>query len=197
MKYHNLRNPYVTSKTNLALGIIVGSAAAALLAIWLIPGPVRGVSSVHVDFAGCTNVDGKHYVTLIITNGSSCHIRKPEAEHCFVSCEYPNGATFSGARSITACGLLISGWGWWQLKRPDIPTIAPGEESRLAVPIHAESRSWQITIPLSTVPFRDRLPYALRSRWPARPDDTPVSFELTAASPPPPTASAAASTELN
>jgi hypothetical protein len=172
------------AKTRLAFALLIGAGVAVLLATWPSPERTGDVAAVRVGFAGYTETDGKHYVILIITNHSSFSIKKPEAEDCRVFCEYPDGANFSGGSQTIACGFGTPRWGWWQLKAPRIPNIAPGKQFRLLVPIHAESLSWRVTIPLSTIPFKDRLPYALRSRLPASPADVPVYFDLIASHPP-------------
>lgn len=181
----------------MVLGIAAGGVAI-LLAVWLTPERVRDVSAVRIGFDGYTNVNGQRFVALIITNRSSFHIKKPYAAECRLYCEYceyPNDRyphehliyrePFGGGIPEIIVDFATASWGWWQLKRPEIPTISPGEEFRLNVPTHAESVSWHVTVPLRTIPFRDRLPYALQSRRPARQDDMPISFKLMASNPPP------------
>jgi hypothetical protein len=166
--------------------IIYGASSITLLLllmVWLARRGSGDVSRVCIGFAGYEVVDGKRSLILIVTNGSSYRISRP-GDNYTVRGESADGMSVSDFRFTSSCGALRCGW--WQLQLPKIPSVAPGATFRLLVPVADGPYTWHVTVPFRTIPFTDRLPYALRSRWPSSKRETPISFEVT--SPPiPPT----------
>jgi hypothetical protein len=164
--------------------IIAASGGVLLLALFVLFAP-RGngdVSKVRIGFAGYGVVDGKRSLILIVTNGSSYRISQPDGR-CELRGESPDSMMMSSRGMHTiSCGFGAAEWGWWQLRPPKIPSVAPGATFRFTIPVDEQPYTWHVTVPLTTVPFRDRLPFALRSRWPSSKRDAPISFEV---SPPP------------
>jgi len=148
--------------------------------------PARGVSNVRIGFAGYEVKNGKRQLLLIVTNGSSYRISCPSEHDFTLSGQSANGSYTSMASTMTACsGFGELTWGWWQLRIPKHPNIAPGATYRFAVPVEEGPYSWEIAIPLRTIPFQERLPYILRAHWPSS-GDPPISFNVTLAKIPPP-----------
>jgi hypothetical protein len=163
-----------------AAGGVLLLAAFALFALFGLRSD-GDVSKVSIDFAGYCVVDGEHSLILIVTNGSSYHISQPY-RYSQLRGESPDSTTFS---YTTACGPGLNPnpkWGWWQLKPPKIMSVAPGSIFRFTVPVDERPYTWHVTVPFTTIPFKDRLPFALRSRWPSFKGSKPISFEV---SPPP------------
>ena len=136
------------------------------------------VSKVSVGFAGYGVVDGQHSLILIVTNGSSYHLIQPDGD-CELRGDSPD-RTIMRMLGI-GCGPFPNPnpkWGWWQLKPPKIMSVAPGATFRFTVPVDERPYTWHVTVPFTTIPFRDRLPFALRSRWPPSKRTTPISFKV-------------------
>ena len=164
--------------------ILAVSGVALLLGLFALLAPNSGgdVSKVRVGFAGYGVVDGKHSLILIVTNGSSYRISQPDGR-CELRGESSESMTMSSRGMHTiACGFATPKWGWWQLQPPKIPSVSPGSTFRFTIPVDERPYTWHVTVPFTTIPFRDRLPFALRSRWPLSKRDLPISFEV---SPPP------------
>ena len=138
------------------------------------------VSKVSIGFAGYGVVDGRHSLILIVTNGSSYRISQPDG-HYELHGELPDGAWMSSSTFTTSCGGLETSK-WWQWRPPKIPSVAPGATFQFTVPVDERPYTWRVTVPFTTIPFRDHLPFALRSRWPSSMGATPISFKV---SPPP------------
>lgn len=155
-----------------------------LLVVWLARRGSGDVSRVCIGFAGYEVVDGKRSVILIVTNGSSYRISRP-SDGYDVHGESADGMAVSHGMYTTSCGVFRSGWGWWQLQLPKIPSVAPGATFRLRVPVDDGPYTWHVTVPFTTIPSTDRLPYALRSRWPSSKRETPISFKVTSPPIPP------------
>lgn len=164
--------------------ILATSGGVLILTLFALfaPGGDGDVSKVRIGFADYGSVDGKRSLILIVTNGSSCRISQPDGS-CELRGESPEGGTMrlSGMHAIV-CGSGTPEWGWWQLKPPNIPSIAPGKTFRFTIPVDEGAYTWSVKVPFITIPLRDRLPFALRSLWPRSENDTAISFEV---SPPP------------
>jgi hypothetical protein len=164
--------------------IILAAGGAVLLlaafALFTLFGSRSGgdVSKVSIDFAGYGVVDGQHSLILIVTNGSSYHINQPD-EDCELRGESPDSMIM---RMLPIrCGPDPNPnpkWGWWQLRPPKIMSVAPGATFRFTVPVDERPYTWHVTVPFTTIPFRDRLPFALRSRSPSSKGATPISFKV-------------------
>ena len=143
------------------------------------------VSKVSIGFAGYGVVDGRHSLILIVTNGSSYRISQPNGRYRLRG-ESPDSMIL--CPGPTSCGGALNPnpkWGWWQLRPPKIPSVAPGATFRFTIPVDEGPYTWHVTVPFSTIPFRDRLPFALRSRWPSSKRATPISFEVSPPTIPP------------
>ena len=154
-----------------------------LLASFALFGPRSDgdVSKVSIGFAGYGGVDGQHSLILMVTNGSSYRISQPDGNY-ELSGESADGAVMNLVSFSTDCGSGTPEWGWRQLRPPKIQCVAPGAIFRFTIPVNEGPYIWHVTVPFSTISFRDRLPFALRSRWPSSKRDTPISFKV---SPPP------------
>jgi hypothetical protein len=164
--------------------ILAASGVALLVALFALLAP-RGsgdISKVRIGFTGYGVFDGKHSLILMVTNGSSHRISLPDGR-CELRGESPDSTMMSsfGMHTI-ACRFGTPKWGLWQLRPPKIPSVAPGSTYQFTIPVDERPYTWHVTVPFTTIPFRDRLPYALRSHWPSSTRDTPISFEV---SPPP------------
>lgn len=143
------------------------------------------VSKVRIGFEGYSVVDGEHSLNLIVTNGSSYRISQPNGT-CKLRGVLPD-STLSSARfkHSTSFSSGSTNWGWWQLKPPKILSVAPGATFRFTIPVEEGPYTWHVTIPFTTIPFRDRLPFALRSRWPSSGGDKAISFDVSSPPIPP------------
>jgi hypothetical protein len=166
--------------------IILGASGIAVLAAllfgWLALRGSGDVSEVRIGFAGYGVTNGRRTLVLIVTNGSSYRISQPDGRYLLRG-ESPNSMTIS-SRSSTACGFGRP-FGWWQLQIPKIPSVAPGATYRFVIPVEDGPYTWHVTVPFRTIPLRQRLPYAVGSRWPSSKRDTPISFEVSPSPIPP------------
>ena len=168
-----------------------GLALFALLAACLAPRGSGDVSKVRIGFAGYGVVDGKRSLMLVITNGSSYRINIPDGNYDLDGESLDGWITGGMSVTSSSCCFGRPTWGWWQLQFPKIPNIAPGTTFRFSIPVEDGPYTWHLTIPLTTIPLRERLPYVLQSRWPKSKRDKPISFAVTAlAIPPVPSSSA-------
>lgn len=156
-------------------GVIVLSV---LLLVWLTPRDRHDLSAVRIGFAGYGVVDGEHSLILIVTNGSSYRISRPDRRECDVRGDSPESSMQISIGMHTTA--FWSGRArWWQLRLPKIPSVAPGATFQFAIPVIDGPYTWRVTVPFATIPFRDRLPFALQSRWPSSKRDTPILFGVT------------------
>jgi hypothetical protein len=164
--------------------IVTALGGVLLLTFFALATPSRSgdLSDVRIGFAAYGVTDGKRSLILVVTNGSSFHISQPDGS-CELRGEAPDSSiTSSRSMDIIACGLSAPRWGWWQLKPPKISSVAPGETFRFTIPVEEGPYTWRVTVPFATIPFRDRLPFALRSLLRPSTQNTPIAFEV---SPPP------------
>src|SRR5262245_30086088 len=167
--------------------ILAVSGVSSILAwsVLLAPRGSDDVSKVRIGFAGYGVVDGKHSIILIVTNGSSYRISQPDGRRCELRGESTDDIWGMSTISCSFGPPVAPKWGWWQLRPPKVPSVAPGEAFRFTIPVSERPYTWHVTVPLTTIPFRDRLPFALRSRWPSSKRDTPISLEVSAPPIPP------------
>ena len=166
--------------------ILAAGGGVLLLASFALFGARGGgdVSRVSIGFAGYGGVDGQHSLILMVTNGSSYRISQPDGNY-ELSGESADGAVMNLVSFSTDCGSGTPEWGWRQLRPPKIPCVVPGATFRFTIPVDERPCTWHVTVPFSTIPFRDRFPFALRSRWPSSKQDTPISFKVSSPPIPP------------
>lgn len=160
--------------------MVYGASAivlAGLLIIFSAPRSSGDVSGVRIGFARYGIVGGKHSLIMIITNGSSYLITRPNGNYELRG-ESPDGTRIISYHS-RACRSGISGGGWSQFRTPNVPCIAPGTSFQYAIPVDKAPYTWKVTLPFETIPLRDRLPYILGSHWPSSKKDNPIYFNLT------------------
>jgi hypothetical protein len=163
-------------KKAILIGMAIFAVASAFL-VWLSRRGNGDFSKVRLDLVGYDVTDGKRSLVLLVTNGSSYRISQP-GRNVTLRGDAPGSRFMSSNSSMHwGCGSVNSGWG--QLKMPNIPSVAPGETFRFAVPVMNGPYTWHVTVPFKTIPLRERLPYALRSRWPASKQNSGISFEVT------------------
>jgi hypothetical protein len=155
--------------------LALGASALVAFAARLLVSSADDVSKVRVGFANYTMVDGQRGLALVVTNGSSHYLHFPVGYQ--ISGEKANGGCSMASLGI-GCGIRRVGWGWWQLQFPTIPSIAPGDQYCFTVPVGDGDYTWCVKLSLTTIPFRERLPYALRSRWPTSKRNQPLRFTI-------------------
>ena len=166
--------------------ILVAGGVILLLASFalLFGGRGGGVSKVSIGFAGYDVVDGKHSLILTVTNGSSYPISQP-GESYELRGESPDSTVTNSVIMLsTSCSFDTPKWGW-RWTPPKISCVPPGGTFRFTIPVDERSYTWHVTVPFSTIPFRERLPVALRIRWPSTKHDTPISFNVSSPPIPP------------
>jgi hypothetical protein len=167
------------------LAVLIGGGVLLLTSFALFaPRGNNGVSKISIGFAGYSVVDGKRTLNLIVTNNSPYRITQPGGRYELRG-ESPDGRMISMGVSTTFCCFPPQKWGWWQLQLPKIPSVPPGATFQFSIPVDEQPYTWHVTVPFTTISFRDRLPFALRSRWPSSKRDTSISFEVSSPPIPP------------
>jgi hypothetical protein len=163
-----------------------GIALSVFFFVLMLSGRTIGVSAVTLGFKEYAVVEGKHSLVLVLTNGSSFRISEPGDTFTLFG-DTPYGESMMSSRGpSTHCGFFSSRWGRWQFQFPKPPSVAPGATLEFAVPAPEGPYTLRVRVPCTTIPFRDRLPHALRSLWPLSSRNKPFSFSVETLPIPPP-----------
>src|SRR5262245_57796089 len=114
---------------------LVAAIAVMLLALaaWVLwPTERRGINQISIQFAGYETNLGSRRVVLMITNGSSFAIARPD--HCLMSGKTPTGQLMGRATQTypRQAPQFANPNNRWAL--PKIPIIRPGGTFKLTVP---------------------------------------------------------------